>query len=109
MSELFDEVDEEVRREQLKKLWDRYSILIIAVAVLIVGITHDVGLGQAMRLVGSTGRLTAVDLKFDPQRMDATVKLQEPANGPLETMLTPSGRSVISQDSPMRTFGGIGL
>lgn len=36
MSELFDEVDEEVRREQLKKLWDRYSIYIIAAALLIV-------------------------------------------------------------------------
>jgi hypothetical protein len=36
VSELFDEVDEEVRREQLKKLWDKYSIYIIALAVLIV-------------------------------------------------------------------------
>ena len=36
MSELFDEVDEEVRREQLKKLWDRYSIYIVAGALLIV-------------------------------------------------------------------------
>ena len=36
MSELFDEVDEEVRREQLKKLWDKYSIFIVAVALLIV-------------------------------------------------------------------------
>lgn len=36
MSELFDEVDEEVRREQLKKLWDRYSIYFIALMVLIV-------------------------------------------------------------------------
>ncbi len=36
MSELFDEVDEDLRREQLKKLWDRYSIVIIGVAVLIV-------------------------------------------------------------------------
>ena len=36
MSELFDEVDEEVRREQLKKLWDRYSIYIIALMVLII-------------------------------------------------------------------------
>ena len=36
MSELFDEVDEEVRREQLKKLWDKYSIYIIAVMILIV-------------------------------------------------------------------------
>ena len=36
MSELFDEVDEEVRREQLKKLWERYSIYIIAGAILII-------------------------------------------------------------------------
>lgn len=36
MSEFFDEVSEEVRREQLKQLWDRYSIFIIAVALLIV-------------------------------------------------------------------------
>jgi hypothetical protein len=36
VSELFDEVNEEVRREQLKKLWDQYSIYIIAAAVLIV-------------------------------------------------------------------------
>ena len=36
MSDIFREVDEEVRREQLKKLWERYSILIVAVAVLIV-------------------------------------------------------------------------
>ncbi|MGJ4928218.1 tetratricopeptide repeat protein [Bradyrhizobium sp. HKCCYLS2038] len=36
MSEFYDEVDEEVRREQLKKLWDRYSIFIIAAAVLII-------------------------------------------------------------------------
>jgi hypothetical protein len=36
VSELFDEVDEEVRREQLKKLWDKYSIFIVAAAILIV-------------------------------------------------------------------------
>ena len=36
MSELFDEVDEEVRREQLKKLWDKYSIYFIALMVLVV-------------------------------------------------------------------------
>jgi hypothetical protein len=36
VSELFDEVDEEVRREQFKKLWDQYSIYIIALAVLII-------------------------------------------------------------------------
>jgi hypothetical protein len=36
VSELFDEVDEDVRRDQLKKLWDQYSIYIIAAALLIV-------------------------------------------------------------------------
>ena len=36
MADIFQEVDEEVRREQLKKLWDRYSIYIIALAVLVV-------------------------------------------------------------------------
>jgi hypothetical protein len=36
VSEIFDEVNEEVRREQLKKLWDRYSIFIIAGAILII-------------------------------------------------------------------------
>ncbi len=36
MSELFDEVDEEVRRDQLKKLWDQYSIYIVAGLLLII-------------------------------------------------------------------------
>lgn len=33
---IFLEVDEEVRRDQLKKLWDRYSIYLIAAAVLLI-------------------------------------------------------------------------
>jgi hypothetical protein len=36
VSELFDEVDEDVRRDQLKKLWDQYSIYVIAIALLII-------------------------------------------------------------------------
>jgi hypothetical protein len=36
VSELFDEVNEDVRRDQLKQLWDRYSILIVAGALLII-------------------------------------------------------------------------
>ena len=36
MSELFDEVDEDVRRDQLKKLWEQYSIYIVALALLII-------------------------------------------------------------------------
>jgi hypothetical protein len=36
VADIFREVDEEVRREQLKKLWDRYSNYVIAAAVLVV-------------------------------------------------------------------------
>jgi hypothetical protein len=34
--DIFREVDEEMRREQLKKLWERYQVLIVAVVVLVV-------------------------------------------------------------------------
>ena len=36
MSEIFNEIDEDLRREQLTKLWERYSIFIIAGAILII-------------------------------------------------------------------------
>ena len=36
MTDIFHEVDEEVRREQLKKLWQRYSHYIIAACVLVI-------------------------------------------------------------------------
>lgn len=36
MADIFQEVDEEVRREQLKKLWDRYGLYALILAVLIV-------------------------------------------------------------------------
>jgi hypothetical protein len=36
VSDIFQEVDEEVRREQFKKLWERYGILLIAACVLLV-------------------------------------------------------------------------
>ncbi len=36
MSELFSEIDEDLRRDQMRKLWQRYSGLIIAVVVLII-------------------------------------------------------------------------
>jgi hypothetical protein len=36
VADIFHEVDEEVRRDQLKRLWERYSIYIIALAVIIV-------------------------------------------------------------------------
>jgi hypothetical protein len=36
VSDIFQEVDEEVRREQLKKLWERYGNHLIAVCILVV-------------------------------------------------------------------------
>jgi hypothetical protein len=36
VSDIFQEVDEEVRREQFKKLWDRYQAYVIAAAVLLI-------------------------------------------------------------------------
>jgi hypothetical protein len=36
VSDIFQEVDEEVRRERLKKLWDRYGIVVVVAAVLVV-------------------------------------------------------------------------
>jgi hypothetical protein len=36
VTDIFNEVDEEVRRERLQKLWDRYQFFIIAAAVLLV-------------------------------------------------------------------------
>jgi hypothetical protein len=36
VADIFREVDEEVRREQLKRLWDRYGLFIVAAAVLVV-------------------------------------------------------------------------
>jgi hypothetical protein len=36
VSDIFDEVDEEVRREQFKKFWERYGYLVVALAILIV-------------------------------------------------------------------------
>lgn len=36
MADIFQEVDEEVRRERLKQLWDRYSNVIVALALVIV-------------------------------------------------------------------------
>jgi Na+/proline symporter len=38
-----------------------------AVVILLYGILHHAGFGQAVRLAGATGRLKAVDLRFDPR------------------------------------------
>jgi hypothetical protein len=39
MSDIFREVDEDIRREQVRKLWDRFAPYVIGAAVLIVAVT----------------------------------------------------------------------
>ncbi len=39
MSDIFREVDEDLRRERYKKLWERYGVYVIALAVAIVVVT----------------------------------------------------------------------
>ncbi|WP_420393967.1 tetratricopeptide repeat protein [Acuticoccus sp.] len=39
MTDIFDEVAEDLRRERLKRAWDRFGIYVILVAVLIVALT----------------------------------------------------------------------
>ena len=36
MADIFHEIDEDIRRERLKKLWDRFGVYLIGLAVLIV-------------------------------------------------------------------------
>src|SRR2546423_1374862 len=38
-----------------------------AVVILLYGILHNVTFGQALHLAGATGRLSAIDFKFDPR------------------------------------------
>ena len=39
--------------------------VLAAIAILVFGITRDVSFGQALRLAGATGRLQAIDTRFD--------------------------------------------
>jgi hypothetical protein len=39
MSDIFREVDEDIRREQIKRLWDRFGIYVLGAAILIVVVT----------------------------------------------------------------------
>ena len=49
----------------VKQMFIIVSGMLAAVVVLIVGIKSHVGMGQALHLAGATGRLHAVDFKFD--------------------------------------------
>jgi Na+/proline symporter len=51
----------------VKQMFIIVSGMLAAVVVLVIGITSHVGLGRALHLAGATGRLQAVDFKFDPR------------------------------------------
>lgn len=75
MSDIFHEVDEEVRRERLRKLWERYSIHIVAAAVLIVaGIGgwrgYEYWVGQKAAAAGAAFE-TAVSLSEQGKHAEA--------------------------------------
>src|SRR5437667_425766 len=49
----------------VKQMFIIVSGMCAAVFILVLGIPRDVGLGQALHLAGATGRLQAIDFKFD--------------------------------------------
>jgi SSS family solute:Na+ symporter len=49
----------------VKQMFIIVSGMAAAVVILILGIPRDVGLGQALHLAGATGRLRALDFRFD--------------------------------------------
>ncbi len=51
----------------VKQMFIIVAGMLAAVVVLAVGITRHVGFGQALHLAGATGRLSAVDFRFDPR------------------------------------------
>ena len=49
----------------VKQMFVIVAGMAVAVTVLVLGIPHDVSFGQALHLAGATGRLKAVDFRFD--------------------------------------------
>jgi len=49
----------------VKQMFIIVSGMVAAVIVLLLGLPHGVGIGQALHLAGATGRLQAIDFKFD--------------------------------------------
>ena len=86
MSDIFHEVDEELRRERLGKLWDRYGIFVIGAAVAIVLATaghRGWQYWQTTRAAASGDKfVAAVDLADTGQVSDAELAEMEQYLGP---------------------------
>ncbi|NRG18964.1 tetratricopeptide repeat protein [Rhizobiales bacterium] len=80
MSDIFREVDEEIRRERYKSLWDRFGPYVIAVAVLIVVATAGYRGWQywqttAAREAGDRF-IQAINLSDEDQQQEAIARLE---------------------------------
>ena len=80
MSDIFREVDEDIRREQAKRLWDRFAPYVIGAAVLIVAATAGYRGWEYFqeRQAQATGDrfLEAIQLSTDGKRDQAIVALE---------------------------------
>jgi hypothetical protein len=80
MTDIFKEVDEDIRREQLHKLWDRFGPYVLGLAVLIVAVTAGYRgwvYWQDRQAQASGDRfLNAVQLAADGKHDDAIKALQ---------------------------------
>lgn len=81
---IFREVDEEVRQEQLQKLWDKYGIYLIAACLGVIAAVSGIKGWQAWQKSQSEtagGRyLEAIDLLNEESTDEARVVLDELAN-----------------------------
>ncbi|HZP18945.1 MAG TPA: tetratricopeptide repeat protein [Bauldia sp.] len=79
MSDIFREVDEDLRREQVKRLWDRYGTYVIGAAILIVVATAGYrlyGYFQDRQTAASGDRfVAAVKLADDGKHAEAIAAL----------------------------------
>src|ERR1044071_4016872 len=80
MTDVFREVDEDLRREQLKKLWDRFAPYIIGLAVLIVLAVSAYKLWEWWQIhqaeTSGDRFIAAIDLSEAGKRDDAIKALQ---------------------------------
>jgi hypothetical protein len=79
MSDIFREVDEDIRREQIRKLWDRFGPYVLGLAVLIVAGTAGYRgweYWQEQRAAASGDRfMTAIDLSTSGKHSEAIAAL----------------------------------
>jgi len=83
MSDIFREVDEDLRREQYKRLWDRFGPYVIGLAVLIVAVTAGWRLWEywQLRSAEATGDrfVAALTLADEGKHEEAIAALREVA------------------------------